>query len=428
MKFSNRRENDISMAIATPLAAPDWKVFPRRASGAASRTPGPESGNPSPGRRGDGPATYHGAMSDASLPTESPHAARRLWVAYGCAWVLAWLLYVLAGAEFQRGLWQLWQAVYQATLALWPPMLLGVAVFPWVRRVQDGERGTALEVLQHMTGALAFGVAWEACDYAVSAVLYGHVYANVMLVQTVLWRAIWGVIAYAAIATAFTAWLQARRARVASLHAAQAESALARAELAVISGKLNPHFLFNTLNSLIALTRKDPQAAEAALLRFAGMLRYVLDTKRTAADRVPLGEEIEFVRDYLALESLRLGKRLRVDWELDPATLADEIPPLSLQPLVENAIQHGIAPRVDGGRVGIRSARNVMNQGLELSVEDDGAGCEPARLDDPAPERSGIGLTALRRRFALDYDGRARLQIRTQPGAGFRVDLWIPQP
>ncbi len=94
---------------------------------------------------------------------------------------------------------------------------------------------------------------------------------------------------------------------------------------------------------------------------------------------------------------------------------------------MENAIQHGIAPRVEGGRVGIRSARNLMNQGLELSVEDDGAGCEPARLDDPAPARSGIGLTALRRRFALDYDGRARLQIRTQPGAGFRVDLWIPQ-
>ena len=368
-------------------------------------------------------------MSEASLlPEQQPATRRALWIGYACACLVAWLLYVLAGAEFQRGLWQLWQAVYQATLALWPPMVLGVAVYPWVQRIQDGQAGAAREVLLHVVGALAFGVAWEACDYAVSAILYGHVYANVTLVQTVLWRAIWGVIAYAAIATAFTAWLQARRARSASLAAAQAESALARAELAVISGKLNPHFLFNTLNSLIALTRKDPQAAEAALMRFAGMLRYVLDTKRSADDRVPLGDEIEFVRDYLALESLRLGKRLRVDWELDPATFADEIPPLSLQPLVENAIQHGIAPRVEGGRVGIRSARNATDNGLELSVEDDGAGCEPDRLDDPAPARSGIGLTALRRRFALDYDGRARLQIRTQPGAGFRVDLWIPQP
>jgi hypothetical protein len=367
-------------------------------------------------------------MSENLLPPVADAASRRsLWIGYACACAVAWLLHVLAGAEFQRGLWQLWQAVYQATLGLWAPMLLGIAVFPWVRRIQDRQRGPAAEVAMHILGAVAFGAAWQACDYAVSTLLYGRVYANVMLAQAVLWREIWGVIAYAAIATAFTAWLQARRARAASLAAAHAESALARAELAVISGKLNPHFLFNTLNSLIALTRKDPQAAEAALMRFSGMLRYVLDTKRSAADRVPLGDEIEFVRDYLALESLRLGKRLRVDWELDPDTLADEIPPLSLQPLVENAIQHGIAPRVDGGRLGIRAARNAMNQGLELSVEDDGAGCEPARLDDPAPARSGIGLTALRRRFALDYDGQARLQIRTQPGAGFRVDLWIPQ-
>ena len=393
-----------------------------------NRIPVAESRNPSPRRLAGRAGTYHGSMSqNIAFSTADAGSRRSLWVAYASACAVAWLLYVLAGAEFQRGLWQLWQAVYQATLSLWPPMVLGVAVFPWVRRIQVGQGGTAAEVALHGVGAIAFGAAWQACDYTVSSLLYGHVYANVTLAQTVLWRAIWGVIAYAAIATAFTAWLQARRARAASLAAAHAESALARAELAVISGKLNPHFLFNTLNSLIALTRKDAKQAEAALMRFSGMLRYVLDTKRSASDRVPLGDEIEFVRDYLALESLRLGKRLRVEWELDPDTFADEIPPLSLQPLVENAIQHGIAPRVDGGRVGIRSARNLMNRGLDLSVEDDGAGCEPAMLDDPAPARSGIGLTALRRRFALDYDGRARLQIRTQPGAGFRVDLWIPQ-
>ena len=362
-----------------------------------------------------------------SFPDTDVGPHRSLWLAYGGAWAAAWLLFVLASAEADRGLWQIWQAIYSATLSLWSPMLLGIGVYPWVRRIQRSQAGGGLQTTLHVLGALGFGIAWQALDFAVAWTLYGHVFANVMLVQKALWRAIWGVIAYAAIATAFTAWLQARRARAASLAAAQAESALARAELAVISGKLNPHFLFNTLNSLIALTRKDAKQAEAALMRFSGMLRYVLDTKRSASDRVPLGDEIEFVRDYLALESLRLGKRLRVDWELDPETFADEIPPLSLQPLVENAIQHGIAPRVDGGRVGIRSARNLMNQGLELSVEDDGAGCEPGKLDDPAPARSGIGLTALRRRFALDYDGRARLQIRTQPGAGFRVDLWIPQ-
>jgi len=265
-------------------------------------------------------------------------------------------------------------------------------------------------------------------DYSLSWFLFGEDHARSVLTQTLLWRAVWGVVVYAAAAAAFTAVLQSRRARAAALAAARAESALARAELAAISGKLNPHFLFNTLNSLIALTRKDPRAAEAALMRFSGMLRYVLDSKRTTADRVPLADEVAFVRDYLALESLRLGERLRVDWQIDPDTLQAEIPPLTLQPLVENSVLHGVAPRLQGGSISIRSGRDAAGRVLELSVEDDGPGCDPVQLEDTAETpRRGIGLHALKRRFALDYDGLARFRVRTAPGAGFRVDLWIPQ-
>ena len=365
-------------------------------------------------------------MPAIPIDTDKPHSDLRLWVAYGGACLLAWLLYVLAGTEFQRGRWQLWEAIYQATLSLTPPMLLGVAVYPWVRALQrlSPAAAAALPVL-HGLAALLFGALWLGLEFSMAWWLFGIEHASAVLIQTVLWRAIWGFFVYAAIATGFTAVLQTRRARRAALAAAQAESALARAELAAISGKLNPHFLFNTLNSLIALTRKDAQGAEAALLRFAGMLRYVLATKREATDRVALADEIDFVRDYLALESLRLGTRLQIDWRLDPATLQDEIQPLSLQPLVENSVQHGVAPRTQGGRISICSSRNALNQGLDLSVSDDGPGCDPVALDDTA--RSGIGLAALKRRFALDYEGRARLRVHTAPGAGFRVDLWIPQ-
>jgi signal transduction histidine kinase len=353
---------------------------------------------------------------------------RRVWLAYTGACLLAWLLYVLAGAEFQRGLWQLWAAVYQATLSLWPPMLLGVAVYPWVRVLRQRERSAAATLAAHLLAALAFGALWQAAEFTTAWLLFGIEHAQAVLAQTLLWRALWGLLVYAAVATAFTAHIETRRARAAALSAAQAESALARAELAAITGKLNPHFLFNTLNSLIALTRKDPQAAETALLRFATMLRYVLDSKRSAADRVALSDEIEFVRDYLALESLRLGARLHIDWQLDPATLHDEIPPLSLQPLVENSVLHGVAPRPRGGTISIRSRRDPPNQGLALSVEDDGPGCDPGALDDGTGSAArGVGLAALKRRFALDYDGRARLQVHTAPGRGFRVDLWIPQ-
>ncbi len=353
--------------------------------------------------------------------------SRRLWLGYAGICALTWGLFVLAGTEFQRGPWKVWEALLQSTLTLWAPALMGTAVYPWMRWVSRRSRPAWLLGLVHAGAALLFAGVWLLLDYGLSRALFGSEHADAMLAQYILWRAIWGLIVYAALATGFGAVFSARRARALAIAAAQAESALARAELSAISGKLNPHFLFNTLNSLIALTRKDARAAEQALLRFAGMLRYVLDSKRSATDRVDLQQELDFVRDYLALEALRLGPRLQVSWALDDDVLQDEVPPLTLQPLVENCIVHGLAPRVQGGTIRISAQRDALNGGLNLCVQDDGEGCDPARLDAERPGRSGIGLGALRRRFALDYDGRARLRVHTQPGAGFRVDLWIPQ-
>lgn len=363
-------------------------------------------------------------MSSALPRPESNH---RLWLAYAGLCLLSWMLYAMAGAELQRGLWQLWGAAYQATLSLTPPMALGILVWPWARALQRAELGLPVLLALHGVGALLFALGWQLLEFALAWGLFGELHAQAVFEQTVLWRGIWGAVVYTALASGFTAVLNARQARASAVAAAQAESALARAELSAISGKLNPHFLFNTLNSLIALTRKDPKAAEAGLLRFAGMLRYVLDTKRGADARVSLAEEVDFVRDYLALETLRLGSRLAVDWQIEPATLDDELPPLTLQPLVENSILHGIAPRVQGGSISITARRDALNQGLALTVQDDGPGCDPALLEADAPGRRGIGLGALQRRFILDYEGRARLKVHTAPGMGFRVDIWIPQ-
>ncbi len=358
-------------------------------------------------------------------PNRRPNA--RLWLAYAGCCALAWCLFVLAGSEFDRGLDPFWLAVYQATTMLWAPMLLGVAVWPVVRRLQGSDAGPAATAMAHILAAVSFSALWQAGEFGVNVALFGSDHAGAVLVAGLLWRSVWGLVVYAAIATAFTAVLQSRSARSAAIAAAQAESALAKAELSAISGKLNPHFLFNTLNSLIALTRKDPAGAEAALLKFAAMLRYVLDTKRGAEDRVMLADEIDFLRDYLALEALRLGQRLRVDWDLEERVMADELPPLTLQPLVENSILHAVAPRKGGGRVTISARRNALNHGLDLAVADDGPGCEPEALEPQPGQRRGVGLAALKKRFALDYDGRARLRIHTAPGAGFRVDLFIPQ-
>ena len=320
----------------------------------------------------------------------------------------------MAGTEWQRGAFRLVEAAWEATWTLWAPMLLGIAVWPWVRWLQ----GRRAAPLAHGAAALGFAAAWLALDFAAAWAFFGMAHASALFEQRVLWRALWGVFVYAALALGFEAVLQARRAQASALAVAQADAARVRAELAAIGGQLNPHFLFNTLNSIVALTRKDAAAAEQALLRFARLMRYVLDSQRAGAARVALGAEIDFVRDYLALEALRLGPRLVVDWAVDERVLDDDVPPLTLQPLVENAIRHGIAPRVKGGTVRIEAARGA--EGLALAVADDGAGCTW-----PAP-RTGVGLSALQQRFALDYAGRARFHVDTAPGAGFRVQITLP--
>ena len=352
---------------------------------------------------------------------------RRLWLGYLGICLLCWVLYAIAGTEWLRGgAWRFWEAAYEATWNLVPPMLLGVAVLPWVREMQRRSWPTAGRLLAHALAALAFAALWQAVDFGLAAAFFGTDHALATFEQRVLWRTAWAVFVYTALVYGFGGALHARRANRAALAAAQSEAARVRAELAAISGKLNPHFLFNTLNSIIFLTRKDAGAAERALLSFSRMLRYLLDANRGAADRVLLHEELDFVRDYLGLEALRLGARLRVVWDIDPETDDDALPPLTLQPLVENAIVHGIAPRAQPGTVQIACKREPHADVLRVRVSDDGAGC--VWPPPPTPGRPpGVGLGALIRRFELDYDGRARLDVRSAPGAGFSVEILIPQ-
>jgi hypothetical protein len=186
-------------------------------------------------------------------------------------------------------------------------MLLGVRVLPWVRRLQR-RRWPTPAGCSPMRSRARLRALWQAVDFGLAAAFFGADHALATFEQRVLWRTAWAVFVYTALVYGFGGALHARRANRAALAAAQSEAARVRAELAAISGKLNPHFLFNTLNSIIFLTRKDAGAAERALLSFSRMLRYLLDANRGAADRVPLHEELDFVRDYLGLEALRSAR------------------------------------------------------------------------------------------------------------------------
>ena len=178
---------------------------------------------------------------------------------------------------------------------------------------------------------------------------------------------------------------------------AQAEAA----HLRLLQGQLHPHVLFNALNGLAELVERDPAAAGRGLRALSDLLRKLLEAGQAA--RLPLGDERALVEDYLAVEAIRLGDRLRVSWAWDPALDAHPAIPLLLQPLVENALKHGLAPHVEGGELRIEGART--GEGLRLAVLNTGA---------PLGHGAGLGLQNLRARLEGAYGERAVFQLRTE--------------
>ena len=219
----------------------------------------------------------------------------------------------------------------------------------------------------------------------------------------------------------FMMWTESLK-RVQETQALLAREAVLRAEAEAkaVRAQFNPHFVFNTLHSLMLLVRADPSAAERAIEDVAALIRYASVLDRKDQDVVPLGQELEIARRYVALESLRLSHRLQIDWEVDPELETVPVPPFSLQTLLENAIKHGIAPKEEGGRIQVR-VRGGQGH-LSISVYDDGMGAAP----ETVLAAEGRGLNLLQRRVSTIFGDQASLTWRTSPGAGFRVLLKVP--
>jgi signal transduction histidine kinase len=238
--------------------------------------------------------------------------------------------------------------------------------------------------------------------------------------RIVIWQMLFGGVLYFAVAGAGYAWRNDDRVREEAARAARAETLRARAELQALRSQLNPHFILNTLHTLIGLVRREPALAEDALERLGEVLRYGLRVHREGADRVPLRNEWEFTQSYLEIERLRLGDRLRLHCEAEADLMDCEVPPFTLQPLVENAIVHGIAGRAAGG--GLWIAASDRGGRLSLEVRDDGPGIVPgAEAAD-----SGLGLRLLRERLAALYGERAALRVETAAGGGCRAVVELP--
>lgn len=210
-----------------------------------------------------------------------------------------------------------------------------------------------------------------------------------------------------------TRWLY-RHAREQADAAERARAEASDAQLAALQAQVNPHFLFNALNTIAALVRTDPRAAERTTENLALILRRTLD--RTHRTDCTVDDEIDYLRAWLAVERERYGERLRVDFDVDSSAADLRIPTMTLQPLVENSLKHGIAGKLEGGRVSVTVRREADR--LRLMVEDDGAGF-------PREPREGTGLVNLRRRLETIYGPAAELRI-DRPPAGARVMVELP--
>src|SRR5262245_26280491 len=224
---------------------------------------------------------------------------------------------------------------------------------------------------------------------------------------------------YYAILGAIYAFNYYNKYRAHELKSSQLQAQLAQAQLEALKMQLHPHFLFNTLHAISSLMRRDIDAAERMITRLSDLLRLTLEN--VGAQETPLRQELEFLEGYLEIEQTRFRDRLEVKMEVEPETLDARVPNLILQPLVENAVRHGIAPRAAPGVIEISAKRD--DNKLELQVRDNGVGLPD---DKRARIKEGVGLANTRARLEQLYGADYRIDLSNRDKGGLVVSLTIP--
>ena len=195
---------------------------------------------------------------------------------------------------------------------------------------------------------------------------------------------------------------------------------LMQARLQALTSQINPHFLFNTLNSVSSLIRTDPHQARLMVLKLARILRRLL---RKHENFSPLRDELDFIEDYLSIEVARFGEKLRFEKEVDAESLDMLVPSMLLQPLVENCVKHGLSSKIEGGTVWLRTRRAEGR--LHLVVEDNGVGIAEAKLAKMLEK--GIGVSNVNERLKVLFGADYRMWIDSQPGKGTRIEIDVPE-
>jgi two-component system LytT family sensor kinase len=367
-----------------------------------------------------------GVVYNARGMTPAPAPNRRFVTAglVAAAWVLFALFFaaqaVGGNAYAGRPLeWGRTLVAWFTCAALWAAATPGVV---WLaRRFPVLGAGRARAIAVHVGAGLAITVV----QLALYTLLQAFAWRNPSyfaspagaFTRLLVWETHSNFLIYLVIAGITQALDVYRDKRERELVASRLEAQLAQAQLDALRMQLHPHFLFNTLNTISVLMQQDVEAANRMLVRLSGLLRAALATSGT--QEVALRDELEFLGNYLEIERTRFHDRLRVSIEADPATLDAKVPNLVLQPIVENAIKHGIAPRAAAGIVEVRAVRS--NGSLELSVRDDGPG-----LGAGGGREGGIGIANTRARLERLYGERSGLELSDAPGGGTLATISIP--
>ena len=342
------------------------------------------------------------------------------WIAWGLLWSVTF-----DGSASLRGETPNFWEIFRGQM---PQALAWAAVTPlilWLGRKFPFERGRwPVSLLVHVVACAVVLLSIDSMYIALSRLMATSspsdypTFPRQVATAFVYWFSYDGLLYWMVLALGHTA-RHYRKARERELEESVLQRQLAEARLRALNTQLHPHFLFNALNTIGMLVRtgEGPDAVRV-LARLGELLRRVLD--EAAVPEVPLRQEVEFVNSYLEIERARFGDRLRVTIDVDPAVLEARVPHLLLQPLVENAIRHGVAAKMDAGRVEIEAGRRDGT--LWLRVGDDGPGLEPGEAEGAR----GVGLLNTRERLAQLYPGRFTLEVGTGNRGGAEVRIGIP--
>jgi len=307
---------------------------------------------------------------------------------------------------------------------------LSPLVFRWTRRFPLDLRHARLRnLLAHAPALVAFSAAHHAGYVAViwwplGGPPGGHSHASVFDFYRAFFAASLptNVLLYALVVIGSQALLNYEGRRAAEASEERLRAQLAEARLRVLKMQLHPHFLFNTLHSINSLVAEDPSGARQMIARLGDFLRLTLE--QSERQFVTLGEEVEFLRCYLDIEQVRFQDRLTVEFDVEQGAASLQVPHLILQPIVENAIRHGVAPRAGPGH--IRVAARRADGSLRLEVKDTGPGMATAAAASKSAAGAGLGLSNVRARLEQLYAGRHRFELSNGEGGGLSVTLLLP--